>query len=73
MYVVHSWPTEAEHFKLNVSFFLIQSLPFTTVKHIVTTTDCQPTTANGVTVFVVGQLKVSTELQVTVGHRTMSN
>lgn len=41
---------------LNNLFF--QALPFTSVAHVITEIDCQPTTANGVLVFVVGQLKV---------------
>lgn len=44
-----------ESFLKNLFF---QALPFTSVQHILTTIDCQPTTANGVLVFVVGQLKV---------------
>ncbi|PFX33201.1 nuclear transport factor 2-like [Stylophora pistillata] len=35
----------------------LTGLPFTTVKHVITTIDCQPSTDNGVVVFVVGQLK----------------
>lgn len=46
---------------LNFLFFnnlFFQELPFSSVAHVITTIDCQPTTANGVLVFVVGQLKV---------------
>lgn len=32
-------------------------LPFKSVKHVLTTIDCQPTQQNGVLVFVLGQLK----------------
>lgn len=35
----------------------LQALPFKTIKHIITTTDCQPTPSNGIIVMVVGQLK----------------
>lgn len=34
----------------------LTAMPVTTVKHIITTIDCQPTTASGVLVFVVGLL-----------------
>ncbi|XP_020617084.1 nuclear transport factor 2-like [Orbicella faveolata] len=36
-------------------------LPFVTVKHVVTTVDCQPTVQNGVVVYVVGQLKTDND------------
>lgn len=36
-------------------------LPFGTVQHIITTCDCQPSTDNGVLVFVVGQLKTDND------------
>lgn len=39
----------------------LTALPFTTVAHVITTIDCQPTTANGVLVFVVGQLKTDND------------
>jgi hypothetical protein len=37
----------------------MQSLPFTKVAHQITSTDCQPTSGDGVLVFVCGNLKVS--------------
>jgi hypothetical protein len=42
-----------------VSF--LQGLPFQTVAHQIVTMDCQPTAANGILVFVCGNLKVDQE------------
>lgn len=39
----------------------LTELPFSSVAHVITTIDCQPTTANGVLVFVVGQLKTDND------------
>ncbi|KAJ7391955.1 Nuclear transport factor 2 [Desmophyllum pertusum] len=39
----------------------LTELPFKTVKHVITTIDCQPTTSTGVIVFVVGQLKTDND------------
>ncbi len=39
----------------------LQGLPFQTVAHQIVTIDCQPTSANGILVFVCGNLKVDQE------------
>lgn len=39
----------------------LTAMPVTTVAHVITTIDCQPTTASGVLVFVVGQLKTDND------------
>ncbi|KAK2562061.1 Nuclear transport factor 2 [Acropora cervicornis] len=39
----------------------LTAMPVATVAHVITTIDCQPTTASGVLVFVVGQLKTDND------------
>lgn len=39
----------------------LTGLPFQTIQHVVTTTDCQPSPNNGVIVMVVGQLKTDND------------